>query len=292
MKKILVLAVIAFSIMQPAQAWNFASFSESIQQASEVRAVKKVLKSQVKYANKNDFKKFISTYDAKYVNSDGFDLDIYSSLVKDIWNLYDGIEYAVKIKDVTIDGEDAVVKLIETSFANFEVNATYDGELKSEADSIYYLKKRNGRWKVISDEVVDETTSMLYGSAKDLDIKLTVPTEIAPGVDYTAVLEFEPPKETFAIASIASDKVEYPQKPTKEVFRLLPEDNILERIFTSNTEDMNEYVVASIGLTQTTINDTSLNLNLTGFGYTIRRVNVISKNEKLNQMKGEDVKAK
>ena len=145
---------------------------------------------------------------------------------------------------------------------------------------------------ILGFEVVDETTSMLYGSAKDLDIKLSVPTVIYPGVDYTAVLEFEPPKETFVIASISSDVVEYPQKQTKEVFRLLPEDNILERIFTSNTQNMNEYVIASIGLTKTTITDTSLNLNLTGFGYAIRRVNVVKDNEIVKQLKGEDVEAK
>ena len=39
------------------------------------------------------------------------------------------------------------------------------------------------------------------------------------------------------------------QVQTKEVFRSMPEDNILERIFTSNDNNKNEYVIASIGLT-------------------------------------------
>ena len=103
-------------------------------------------------------------------------------------------------------------------------------------------------------------------------------------ITFDATLEFTPPEKTVAIASLASDIVEYPQKPTKEVFRPLPEDNILERYFTSNELNANEYVVASIGLTKTEICDLSLKLNLTGFGYAIRRVNVIpNKKEENNE---------
>ena len=58
------------------------------------------------------------------------------------------------------------------------------------------------------------------------------------------------------------------------------EDNILERIFTSNNDNANEYVVASIGLTKTSVNDMNIKLSLTGFGYTKKRVNVISQKEK------------
>ena len=115
---------------------------------------------------------------------------------------------------------------------------------------------------------------MLYGQAKDLNIQLTAPNEIEANKEYCATLEFVPPQNTIAIASIASDIVEYPQKPTQEVFRAMPEDNILERLFTSNTQNKNEYIVASIGLTQTAVCDLSLKLSLTGFGYTIKRVNV------------------
>ena len=106
-------------------------------------------------------------------------------------------------------------------------------------------------------------------------------------IEYCATLEFTPPYETFAIASISSDIVEYPQKPAEEVFRPLPEDNILERLFTSNTKNANEYVVASIGLTKTTACDLNLKLSLTGFGYAIKRVNVIHPENGGNYVKGE-----
>ncbi len=269
MKKFLLLLLTSALLSQPCFAWSWGCWN------CEERAVKKVLKSQVKYANRMDFDKFIKTYDSKYINSDGFNLDIYSNLVKDIWKTFDNIEYGIEIKSISVNGNKATVELIEKSFAEIEMTKVYEGELKSEANTVYYLEKINGKWKVVSDTVLDETTSMLYGTAKDLEIKLTVPNEIEANKEYCATLEFIPPKETLAIASISSDIVEYPQKPTEEVFRALPDDNILERLFTSNTKNANEYIVASIGLTKTAVCDLNLQLSLTGFGYTIKRVNVI-----------------
>ena len=254
---------------------------------SDVRQVKSVLKSQVRYANKSDFQKFIATYDENYVNGDGFDIDTYSKLVKELWETYDNIKYGVNIKNVEIKDDVATVGLVETSFAHIPVSSKMDGTLKSSADSIYTLKKIDGKWKVVSDRVVKENTSMLYGDAMNLDIKLTAPQEVEPNYEYTASLEFVPPKDTFAIASIAKDKVEYPQKPAKEVFRKMPEDNILERLFISNSDNTNEYIVASIGLTKADVYDVSIKLSLAGFGYQIIRVNVVPKQ---NEEKNDETK--
>lgn len=272
-KIILILSIICF-VAQPSFAIVEKVSINKWFKAKEERAISKVLKSQVKYANKTDFDKFISTYDPQYINGDGFNLDIYSKLVKDIWETYDGIKYGIKIQNIDIDGNKAKVELLENAYAEIKLSKVYEGELRSNSVAVYSLEKKNGKWRVISDNVLDETTSMLYGDAKGLEVKLIVPEEIPANTDYTASLEFTPPKETIAIASIASDKVEYPQKPTQEVFRTLPEDNILERILTSNNDNVDEYVVASIGLTKTQISDLNMKLSLTGFGYAIKRVNV------------------
>lgn len=244
---------------------------------NDTREIKSLLNSQVRYANRTNFDKFIATYDKSYVNSDGFNLETYSNLVKDIWDTYDKIVYGIKIKDISVQEDDAKVEVTEYSYADIPVSEKMDGVLKSESESIYYLKKMDGDWKVISDKVLSESTSMLYGDAKELDIKLTAPQNIDAGVEYTASLEFTPPENVIAIASIANDKVEYPQKQAKEVYRKFPEDNILERLFVSNSDNLNEYVVASIGLTKADVDDLSIKLSLTGFGYKIVRVNVVPK---------------
>ena len=199
-------------------------------------------------------------------------------MIKDIWASYKDVEYDINVKKIIVENNRAVVELLETSYAEISMNNIYQGELKSESDTVYYLRKNDkGDWKIVKDEVLREFTTMLYGTAKGLDIKLTAPEEISSNTDYLATLEFTPPEDTVAIASIAADKVEYPQGPAKEVFRTLPEDNILERFFTSNSEDVNEYVIASIGLTKTSVEDLSLKLKLTGFGYAIKRINLVDK---------------
>lgn len=275
MRKFILSTFILFTIIQP--AWSHNLFHIGIN--NDERGVRKLLESQVKFANRTDFDKFIATYDKKYVNSDGFNLEIYSTLVKDIWKTYDNIKYGIKIKNISVEDDKAVAELTETSYAQIPLTDKFSGELKSESNSVYFLQKINGEWKVVSDSVLDETTSMLYGEAKNLDIKLTVPTQIPANTEYSAMLEFTPPKETYAVASIASDKVEYPQKQAQEVYRVLPEDNILERLFTSNSDNANEYIIASIGLTKAAVDDLNIKLSLTGFGYTIKRVNVIPQNK-------------
>ena len=275
MKKVLSIIVLLLFLTpsgfaeENAPLFNLSIFKD------DTREIKSLLNSQVRYANRTNFDKFIATYDKNYKNADGFDLETYATLVKDIWKTYDKIKYDIKIKDIAVKDDCATVKVEEYSYADIPVSEKMDGVLKSEADSIYYLKKINGKWKVSSDSVITENTSMLYGDAIDLDIKLTAPKEIPANTEYTASLEFTPPEDTIAIASIASDKVEYPQKQAKEVFRKLPDDNILERLFISNSDNVNEYIVASIGLTKADITDLSIKLSLTGFGYQITRVNVV-----------------
>ena len=269
MKNILILILSLLFWLQPCLAFSRDSLSR------EEKSVQKFFKTQLRYANRMNYDKYIKTYDSTYSNSDGFNLDIYSKLVRDIWKTYDNIKYDIEIENIALSSDKAIVDVVETSYAELGViSAKYTGELKSVANTTYCLVRDNKTWKVLSDTVKDETTTMLYGDAKDLKINLTVPKEINANVDYSAVLEFVPPKDTMAIASIASDIVEYPQKPTEEVFRVLPEDNILERLFTSNDKNANEYIIASIGLI-----NLKQSLTPSGFGYCIKRVNVIANQE-------------
>ena len=279
MKKLLSVIIMSGCLISPVFAENNSKNSFLGFFKNDSKEIKSLLKAQVRYANRTNFKKFISTYDENYLNADGLNLENYSNLVKDVWNSYDDIEYGIQIKNIDVNNDKAVVEVVETSNAVMPAEAKMEGALNSISNSIYYLKKVDGKWKVYSDKVKTENTSMLYGDARFLDISLTAPNEIEPNTEYTATLEFVPPEGVIAIASIANDKVEYPQKQAKEVFRKLPEDNILERLFVANSDNRNEYVIASIGLTKADITDLSIKLSLTGFGYQITRVNVVPAKE-------------
>lgn len=281
-KFLIVLFLIANLFLQVCAKENAYLFKLNVFNNPE-KEIKNFLTTQVKYANKMDFDKFISTYDNDYVNADGFDLETYSSLIKDVWKSYENLKYGIQVKNITIDNDYAVAELKEFSSAIIPTGTSLTGLLKSEANSIYYLKKIDGSWKVTSDSVINEITTMMYGEARAMKIDLSCPEQIVGDKEYTASLSFIPPSDVIAIASIANDLVEYPQKPTKEVFRKMPEDNVLERIFKSNDKNVNEYIVGSIGLTRPSLENSNIKLSLVGFGYTIKRVNVIPQNNLIDK---------
>ena len=141
MNKYIFTVIIMLSFITPA-------FSEETLQGgifhffkNDTKAIKSLLKSQVRYANKTNFNKFIATYDKDYMNADGLDLEKYSNLVKDVWETYDNIEYNVEIKNIALKDNNATVEVVETSYAKIPAEAKMEGVLSSEANSIYYLKK-------------------------------------------------------------------------------------------------------------------------------------------------------
>ena len=277
MKKSVILPLLLVILIQPVFSAADTDNSLSFFKKNPEREIRKVINSQERYSNKNNYDKYMATFDKSYMSSDGFDFETYSKLVKDIWSEFKDTKYNLKINSIKVDGLNATVNISENAVANIPAaKGNVTGELKSSSESIYYMKKINGKWKVVSDFISYEQTSMLYGDAKNIDIKLEVPEKVAPNTEYTASLEFVPPKGSIAVASISSEKVEYPQQHNKEVFRSMPDDNILERLFTSNNENANEYVIASVGLTKTDVSDLSIKLSLTGYGYVVRRVNVVS----------------
>ncbi len=270
---------------------------------AELKAVKNILKSQIQAANKYSYQDFIKYFDFSYINSDGFGLDIYSKLVEDTWASYSNIQYAQKIKNITINGKDAIAEVVET--ANAQIESQYDltGHLKSVANNIYFLKKTTNGWRIVSDVILTEDTYLTFGELRDYTPVLKVPYQIGANQNYTASLEYQAPKNTIAIASINQEKVTYPQQASKENYRKLPDDGVLERFFTANGDGVNEYIVASLGLTRPEFENKDLQINVTGVAYVIKRVNVIPENkfintadvvpvsQRLQQLKDEETKA-
>ena len=142
MKKYLLLFTLLITIPSSYAGDNFNLFNLDIFN-NDTREIKSLLRSQVRYANRANFDKFIATYDKNYINADGFNLETYSELVKDIWNTYDKINYEIKVKSINVADNIANVVVAETSTADIPVSAKMNGILRSESDSIYHLK--NGK---------------------------------------------------------------------------------------------------------------------------------------------------
>lgn len=251
----------------------------AVSNKSEVKAIKNILKNQIQAANKYSYPDFIKYFDFSYINSDGFGLDIYSKLVEDTWASYSNIQYAQKVKNITVNGKDAMAEVVETANAKIESQYNLTGNLKSIANNIYFLKKTTNGWRIVSDVILTEDTYLSFGELSNYTPVLNVPYQIGANRSYTATLEYTAPKNTIAIASINQEKVSYPQQASKENYRKLPDDGILERFFTANGDGVNEYIVASLGLTRPEFDNKDLQINVTGIAYVIKRVNVVPENK-------------
>lgn len=241
--------------------------------------IKKTLTLHTKYSNSYDLEKLKNLYSEKYISSDGLNRDIYFELVQKTWESYPDIKYKMEVKNIEITDNLAVVQIRETATATTNGQSkivTDKGSLASLSDTVYYLERVNNQWLVTSDNILFEKTNLMYGSAKELDAILTAPIQVQTNTQYTTSLKITQPKDSFIIASIGHENITYPQSIAEEVFRKLPEDGILERVTTANDKNLNEYAVASFGITKAEIrNGKEIKIFVTGLGFMMNRVNVI-----------------
>lgn len=245
--------------------------------------IRKTIYSHLKYANTYNYEGLKSLYADTYSSSDGINKEIYFDLVKKTWESYPDIKYKININNIEVNGTKAIAQVRESAVGTTNSKSgvvDQKGLLESISNSVYYFEKINNEWLINSDYVISEKTFLRYGSAKEISIELDAPNQIPAGTPYTATLKMEYPKDTLIIASIGQESITYPQTTADEVFRKLPEDGLLERMFKSNQKNINEYAVASFGVTKAEIKKgAEIKIYVTGLGFVMSRVNVIPKNE-------------
>ncbi len=259
---------------------------------STLNAVKNVINQQIIYTNKYNLEGLKSLYSPDFVNSDGFTRDTYFKLIEETWKIYPDIVYYTDIKNIEFSGNYAAVLVEESAVATSQENIgefTAIGELYSTSKCIYYLEKQGQKWLISSEKILEETSSLKYGDARYVNMELSAPNQTGAGKSYTATLKVDTPKDTVIVASINKENIVYPQTKTDEAFRKLPDDNILERYFTSNQLNVNEYAVASVGLTRAeNYSEDKIRVYMGGLAFIMTRVNVIPEN---NYIKFNDEKA-
>ncbi len=254
-------------------------------------SVVRFFQDHVYYANQNDLTNFLKLYAPVYVSNDGFNMDSTRTLFTELWKQYSGIHYKNKVNSVAFYGDTAVVNVSEVASAAI-ASDNKKGELKSCVDVIYYLQRKGKSWVITGENVISEEILITWGDAKSVAMFLETPQLVGAGDEYSAKLYIAPPNGIFAIGSISSEIVSYPQKSQKDVFKKFAQDYSLERILMANTKNTNEYVVASIGYSRPTMSSASgLNMNLSGYACLIRRVNVVPKNNYI-EVKSDTKQAK
>lgn len=230
-----------------------------------------------KYSEKGDIEKVQTFFDRSFINNDGFDYDTFFGAMKDSVNSYDKAKCKTEVKLVSVNGNYATVLTAETFKAQTKLadDVIQDtGDFSSYANIYYFLTKIDNKWKITSAVTMDEYAFVAYGSAKNVDMFLTAPSDIRAGKTYTATLKVNVPKNMFALGSLAAGDYLYPMKTDDPVFRSIKDEGTLERVLTATTSGRNQYVTATVGLTDAVVSEGKVNLKLTGSECVMRRVNV------------------
>ena len=289
MKKLSVLIILTLLLANicPAEAGIISLHKSRAEQnrlyKSAYNDVKHVIDQQTVYTNKYDLDGLSSLYAKEFVNSDGFDKEVYFKLIKEPWEPYPDIAYKTQINKIEVGENYATVYVDEVAVATSKETVedlTVIGELYSTSKCVYYLEKQGSKWLISSEKVLDETSTLKYGDARYADIKLNVPKQIGAGKEYTASLNVVTPIDSVIIASISKENIVYPQTKSEDAFRKLTDNSVLERVFTSNKNNVNEYAVASVGVTRAeSVSDTQARIYMGGLAFIMTRINVIPENK-------------
>ena len=273
MKKLSVLLISALllctAIQEPSKANGFFAVQKArIEQnkiyKSTYNDIKNVIEQQNVYANKYDIKGFI----------------------EETWKTYPDISYITEIKNIEFSDNYATVFVNETAFATSKEEIgefTAIGELYSTSQCVYHLEKHGAKWLINSEKIIEETSTLKFGDARYTNIQLYAPKQIGAGKEYTTTLKVDAPADSVVIASISKENIIYPQTKSDDAFRKMPDDNILERFFTSNKDNVNEYAVASVGITRAeNYTDDKIRVYMGGLAFIMTRINVIPENKYIN----------
>lgn len=291
MKKLSVLIITALLFCSagslPSQANIFtvqkARIEQNRQNKNTYNDLKKVIEQQSVYTNKYDLKGLETLYADNFVNSDGFNKDVYFKLIKETWEIYPDIVYKTDIKNIEFSDNYATIFVHETAVATSKEKIgdfTAIGELYSTSQCVYHLEKQGAKWLINSEKIIEETSTLKYGDARYTNIELNAPKQIGANKYYTTTLKVDAPKDSVVIASINKENIVYPQTKSDEAFRKMPDDNILERVFLSNKNNVNEYTVASVGITKAEpyTND-KIRVYMGGLAFIMTRINVVPENK-------------
>ncbi len=248
----------------------------------ELKQIKNLFKIHESYANSHDIKGLESLYSDKYMNSDGFGKEVYFKSIKDTWDSCNDLTYQTKIISTNISGDYASISVEET--ATGTITDTLDsnpiaGELHSKSTGIYYLEKNSGKWFIVGETALTDESSLLYGDARFMNIEIQAPNQVSAGDVYTTTVKVDGGSDMFIIGAIDRDPVTYPANAPKSELRALPQTQTLERLLKANTDNLNEYAVASLAISKAkNVQDSTFRVYLAGLACVMKRVNVIPKN--------------
>ena len=292
MRKILItLFILAIGLTATAPAADASLISNRSYRAEQrqinkqnIKDIKNLFEKHTNYANTHDIKGLRTLYADNYMNSDGFNKSAYFKSIESTWQDCTDLTYKTKILSININGDYASVNVEETASGTvFESIETVPvtGEIHSKSQGIYHLTKINSRWYISAETAISDESSLLYGDASFMNIEIQAPSQVSSGEEYTATVKVDADKNTFIIGAIDKDPVTYPASVPKSELRALNKEQTLERVLSANTDNINEYAVASLAISKVEHNEKnpdSYRIYMSGLACVMKRINVIPKN--------------
>ena len=267
-----------FGLVESADAigLNISNF----QNKSPQNEIRTLLKNHNKAIQQNRLKDIKVFYDDNYKSADGYNLEDLTTMLEKAHKTYGNIKYKTKINNITAFDNWALVQMSDTSIAkiypdNNKKNKDKMGVLEGISSYVVYLKKTNDGWKIISDDVLMEETSLKYGIANKINMDLVTPAFIKNGEEYDLSLKMDKPDDIIALASISREEITYPPIDAQEKFRKFPSEGELERLVKANNKNLDEYAVASVGFTKVSFSEeeAKARIEILGMAYIMKRIN-------------------
>lgn len=249
--------------------------------------VLKITKKMSRLANSNKIDELIQYYSKDYKSFDGYNRDEIIQIFKMASELYP--KSRTKEKITKVEEKDGLIKVYieETSKTKMNVlgeDAKYAVQDKVKGKMISYSKyamnfrNEDGSYRVISDEIFDETTEIKYGEALKSKFEMEVPKNVKLGEEFTVKTTVEMPENRVVVGSIGHDKIIFPPQKYFDPYRTINETGILERVMVANTEGKNEYVNSSYAFIapveiQKSKNGSKLKAAISGMGIYVKRMN-------------------
>ena len=290
MKKILYLILSVFILsalaLPEAQAGKNSTESYKQYQARAEKDIKNLLIKQVELSEKKDFETLQSFYSDDYRNSDAFDKNTTFTLVRENYETYPGLKISIKVNSVDINGKYAVADVLEYAKKNGleRDDIEYKGKLRAEARTLYYLENINGKWLITAEKSIYEHNLVTFGETEYADIQLIAPLIVPAGNEYNTELKISNlPNSALVMGSISKSEAVYPIPQEEEdidSYRVF-EDTALERIFTANKDNIDEYISATLGITRSKpLPNGDFKLYMSGIAFVMTKVNIIPENTK------------
>ena len=132
------------------------SIKDKLQRTPEAQ-IKSFYKNFNKYSDKENFEKLKLLYSDKFVNNDGLTKDIIFKFMEESANTYKNVKYTTEIKDIKVSGFYASVSaeeraIGETAKGFKEIPGV--GSVESYMKYTDYLVKENGKWKILSTNML------------------------------------------------------------------------------------------------------------------------------------------